>query len=262
MSEEATEQDSPKDEDQVSKEDIERATRQGWVEKEQFHGNPEDWVDAKTFLQRGEEMLPVMRANYKKLEQKVREQEESMRKFVEFQKGVDERAYKKALDDIRKQKADAVEAGDKEAFTRAEQEEDELRQQQSVKQSEPKPAENPEWAAWAKENPWYFDDEEAGAYADAISIRVQKTHPHLTGRDFYDAVKAKVRQRMPEKFGNPRRAEPAAVEAGSSNKRKTGGKTYADLPTDAKKACDDFVKNIPGYTKEQYLKDYDWSAAQ
>jgi hypothetical protein len=37
--------------------------------------------------------------------------------------------------------------------------------------------------------------------------------------------------------------------------REAGGKSYAALPDDAKKACDRFVKQGL-MTKEQYIKDY------
>lgn len=38
---------------------VERASKEGWVPKEQFKGDPSRWVDAKTYVERGEVMRPL-----------------------------------------------------------------------------------------------------------------------------------------------------------------------------------------------------------
>ena len=64
----------------------------------------------------------------------------------------------------------------------------------------------------------------------------------------------------PDKFGNPRREQASSVaEPGSQAPRPKKGKTYDDLPPEAKAACDKFVRTIPGYKREDYVKEYDWS---
>jgi hypothetical protein len=45
------------------------------------------------------------------------------------------------------------------------------------------------------------------------------------------------------------------VEGGGSPPS-PGGKSYSDLPPDAKAMCDDFVKRVPGFTRDRYVKDY------
>ena len=62
----------------------------------------------------------------------------------------------------------------------------------------------------------------------------------------------------PDKFKNPRRQQAAAVEgAGGSTYRSGGVKGYADLPPEAKAACDKFV-NQKLITQKQYLAEYEW----
>lgn len=46
----------------------ERARRLGWKDKHEFDRPPERWVDAKTFIERGETALPVLRENLHRIE--------------------------------------------------------------------------------------------------------------------------------------------------------------------------------------------------
>ena len=254
---------------EVPDEDIKRAERQGWTDKEVWKESgkdPEKWVDAKTFLERGENTLPILRANYKKLEEKLDKQSETFEKFVKFQEEKEERirkeSYEKALDDVRKEQAKAFEEGDQEAFRRAQAREDDIRKRKEAEKPK-ETGEDPEFRTWVSENPWYFDDEDCNALANGIGERLAQTHAHLSKRQFFDEVKSRVKKAMPHKFENPNRAKAAAVEGtGNATSRKQKGKTYSDLPAEFKKACDEFVKTIPGYTKEQYLKDVDWSNIQ
>lgn len=282
MSEEALDTEAPEVEDnlddELSPEELDRATRQGWAPEEEWKGPKEQWVDAKTFLKRGDEILPIVRANNKKLEQELAdlkaERENDKKIFEDFQKFQDEnrkreeKEYKRELAELKAAKAKAVADGDSAAFTQADAAEDQLRDDYQSRQAESKPkepnqpGEHPDWQPWLQENDWYLDDEEMGAMADAMGQRIAEAKPHLTGKAFYDEVKARVQHAMPHKFENPNRSKPNAVEAGGGGKTRSRGKTYSDLPAEAKQACDGFCKTIPGYTKEQYVKDFDWSAVQ
>lgn len=44
-----------------------QAKEMGWTGKEQWDGPEDKWVDAKTFVERGEHILPILRANNKRL---------------------------------------------------------------------------------------------------------------------------------------------------------------------------------------------------
>src|ERR1700679_601352 len=48
-----------------------RAKGMGWQPKEQFRGDPEKWVPAETFVERGETFVPYLKANNRKLEDKL-----------------------------------------------------------------------------------------------------------------------------------------------------------------------------------------------
>lgn len=250
--------------DDITPEEIERATRQGWTDKENFKGDPERWVDARTFLKRGEEYLPIVKAANKRLEEKIDRQQETFDRFVKFQqekeKRLEKEAYERGLAEARQRQMEAFNTGDEEAFKKARADEEAIRKKVQPETPQEQPTGNhPDWEPWLRENSWYQQDEEAGVLADYYGQQILKTNPTLQGRAFFDAVKAKVKTALPHKFENPNRSRAPQVEGAGGRKQKPAGKTYSDLPADAKKACDEFVATIPGYTKEQYLKDFDWS---
>ena len=80
----------------------------------------------------------------------------------------------------------------------------------------------------------------------------------LTGVKLYDEVKKEVELRFPDRFENKRRKEPTVVVGDGEPPVKPGKQTFSNLPKDAQESCNQFIKEIPGYTKEQYLKDYQW----
>ena len=70
-------------------------------------------------------------------------------------------------------------------------------------------------------------------------------------------VELRVKKQFPDKFKNPKKDNPPEVETGRASPQRESKKTYADLPPDAKRACDQFVKDGT-LTKEQYLEIYEW----
>lgn len=269
MSEAAKAEEAPEIEipEGLTQADVDRGIRQGWAPKEDWKGDPEKWKDLNTFLEDGDKILPILKKNYSKLESELnalkaeREQDKKVfEKFQEFQSKSEERAYKKALKEIEDKMAEAVESGNKKAFADAKREEDTLRaEQQKQTETKDQPAEHPDWKPWKAENTWYTEDEELRELADALAPMVAQKNPNVGGKAFFELVKARVKQSAPHKFENPSRNKANAVEGEGGKPPKKGGKTYSDLPAEFKRACDEFVATIPGYTKEKYLKDVDWS---
>jgi hypothetical protein len=65
-----------------------------------------------------------------------------------------------------------------------------------------------------------------------------------------------VKAKFPDKFENPRR-KAAMHEGGGARGESKRGKSYANLPADAKATCDRFVKKGL-MTKEAYVDAYEW----
>ena len=47
--------------------ELKEAREMGWADKDKWRGKEEDWVDAKTFLEKGKQVLPIVAAHNKRL---------------------------------------------------------------------------------------------------------------------------------------------------------------------------------------------------
>lgn len=241
-----------------------RAAEMGWAPKDQWKGDPDKWIDAETFIERGEKTNGILRERNDKLYGEIQELksqlQSSVREFGEATRKAEERAYNKALKDLKQQKAQAVEEGDTQAFTQLEQEEESLRSEYAQTHTKPQqaasPDEDPAFKAWHADNSWYNSDVRATAYANQIAPIIAQRHGGNLTRAFYDEVAAEVKKEFPDRFRNTARDKPSPVEgARQTGGRSKKGRGYSDLPPEAKSACDKFVKQKL-MTKEQYVKDY------
>lgn len=237
------------------------ARREGWAPKEEWHGDPEKWIDAETYVKRGESILPIVNAKLRKererteeLAKTVAELKEGNAAFLQFHEQTLEKAKKERetlIAELEAERKKAITEGDGEAFDRADKQ---LQEARRTPVDQPKV--NPEIAAWKAENEWYEKDAALTAIADALSNVLARENPTLKGKAFLDKLTERVKQEVPHKFQNQRREQQITED----NTRKTAkkGRGFDDLPADAQAACMKFVKTIPGYTKEKYLSAYDW----
>jgi hypothetical protein len=242
----------------------------GWKPKEEFSGDPEQWRDADEFLRRGKEINGFLRKDLEKIQRELtrRDQElaevrSTVDEFRKYHEQTEDRAYKRALKELQERKKDAIEAGDGEAVIAVEEEIDGLKEARRAKEATPsKPAadtsgENVKvFQEWVAENQWFADNVDLRATANGFSDIVRVENPNLVGRAFLDEVTKRIKKAFPDRFENPNKSQPSAVDGGGSP-RPTGSKKpgYNDLPAEAKAACDKFVK-AKLLTQEQYVADY------
>lgn len=242
----------------------------GWVPKEEFKGNPEDWRDADTFLSRGREINGFLRrdlekitSNYKRTKAELDEVRQTMEEFRKYHNETEARAYKRAIEELKREKIEAVNSGDGEKVVAIEEQIETLKEAQQKPATKTTtsttPAPNTAYISWAKANLWYETDAELRAYADLVADEVKAENPGIQGREFLDAVTAKVKEEMPEKFSNPARSSSAVSSSaeGRAPAPRTNKKSYENLPPEAKAACDRFVKQKL-MTREQYVSEYEW----
>jgi len=246
-----------------------RARRLGWVPKEEFKGDPEKHRSAEEFLDRGEKMLPLLQRDNNRLHEKfgvvereLKETRETLKQFSEFATKAEERAYKKAKAELEAKLDTAIETADVSTArqTRREIEQLEAPVAPKVVTNEAPPL-DPVIQTWISENEWFNKSQSLRAYSTEVFGDLERMYPGKSKSELLAETKQKTMERFPDKFGiNTRRDEAGAVAApgGVAQPPRKRGKTYDDLPPEAKKACDKFVKNIKGYTKEQYVKDYEW----
>jgi len=256
------------------------ASAQGWVAKDDYRGNEADWVDAETFVRRGKEIMPILRKNNEKLLKELKEArsiaEEARTTAREFQKFQKEQYERKAKDleaqlsQLKQAKRDAVSSGDGDRVVEIDDAMDlikedvaqakaEANRPEPVQQSAPQPDENLQ--AWLDRNQWFGQDKRITDVTNALGKSITEEFPTLKGKAFLDKLDEELAQTYPDKFGKKTRANPmdGAGMTTQSGRPSSAKRSYENLPTEAKAACDRFLKQGLIRNKEDYVREYDWS---
>lgn len=227
-----------------------RASEQGWVPKDEWTGNPDDWRPAKEFLDRGE--------LFKKIDEQKRELKQIKQAMEEFGKHharVRDLEFKRAIDHLKAQKKEALEAGDADAVVEIDDKIAAQREAQKQVEVKPQPqaAEpNQDFVRWQARNPWYGTDRAMKAVADTVA-------QDLVGRGESDpvrilqAVDREIRKEFPHKFENPNRQRAGAVE-GNTKGARAAPKDHFEL-TDFEKRIMERIVSTGAITKEKYIEE-------
>lgn len=222
------------------------ASKMGWTPKDQFKGDPAMWRTADEFVERGKNMLPIVKDKVKRQERQIAELTRTVQDFAEHMTKTEQRAYERALTTLREQRKEAIAAGDGEAFDKADDAIADLKKEAETKAAKaaPKaePGDDPEYADWESRNQTWLKDPKMQAFGESAAAYLRKSGEKATGAEFLELVTQEVKEKFPDKFENPRRAAAASVEGAAPAPRK-GGKGYADMPADARAACDRMAKN-------------------
>ena len=258
------------------------ASRKGWRPEDQYTGPEGKWVDAKTFVERGERFTKKLESEIDSLKAKIAGFEGTktqFRKFFDDQMAKRDREHTEAIQALRIQKSQATRDGDDELAVELEDRIDATRKQQAALKSEATEAaeekqapvatgeDSPVLVEWIAEgNEWFKTDEVLTKHAIAVGKQMRADGEKAIGRKFLELVKEQVRSDFPRRFkeldaGNGGRRQNPADTSGSSsagngtNTGSNGGKTERDLPAEDLAIMRQFVKEGL-YTKEQFLKSY------
>ena len=255
-------------EQEVSKEVLEKATKQGWVEKSAWKGDPSMWRPAKEFVERGENIVPILQDRISKLESDFKTTVGAQQAEL---KRVKEEAYERAKSEYENKKTD-LDAKELEAFNTSDTEAYQEVKKQRDKLKEPeKPVEQPvtnnDFEEWHKKNEWFAPDVEnpgkadleATDYANRTAQSLLAKTPNIPPEQLFSRVEKVVRKRFPDKFENPNRKKATMVDSGS-HAGESETKSWGDLPQEAKtayKRAAQRVKNVGGeLKKEDFVNDY------
>jgi len=254
----------------------EKEARQfGWMPKEEYKGDPEQWKDADTFLQRGKEINGFLRKDLEKIqttlakkdaahEAELAEIRKTMEEFKVFHNKSIEATYKKAIDDLKKEKAKAIEDGDGEKVVEIDEQISDIKEAQKPVTQEEKTqtkVSDTAYYEWLDENQWYITNQEMSKAAEKFGDIILAKNPNLKGREFLDEVSKRVKDAYKSDFENPARSS-SSVSSNSDGvprENSKGKKTFNDLPQEAKVWCDKFIKQGLIKSRDQYLEQYDWS---
>lgn len=242
-----------------------KARSMGWAPPEDFKGDPSKHIDAETFVKRGEEIMPILKARLKGLEKRLEQSDKTARQAADYFSKAEERAYQRARDDLKREMADAVDAGDTKAAGAVMDKLDALEKPGAPAKpgSDDSDQRAEDLADWMKANKWYGDNDALRIYADAQADKIIKAKGGgaLDPDDLAEIanrVKGKFEDAYPDAFGTPAKPKGrSAVDGGGNLPRRGNSRTAADLP-DGGVQMRRFI--AAGYVKDEaaYLKSYSW----
>lgn len=271
---------TPDDDYQEAPEAI-KAREDGWVPLEEWKGDPDDWVDAKEFLFRGELMGRIKKQSkaINTFKDEIEGMKEALRTLGEHNKKIAENERKKALQELRSAKKEAFEDRDFDAMEEIDERMAELKSVDldAVEEKQPKDnakddaGVNPEVEAWLENNQWYTKDPILQHVTNGAVQQLLAEDPDLESdpSDLLEKAKKLVMKEMPHKFeqendeddDKPRRAPKAAVaEPGKRPASASGRKPKAlskYLSPMQRKVGDTFVKSGAIDSLEDYAKQLD-----
>lgn len=264
-------QSDPKDEAEAQK--------LGWRPKDQFKGDPERWVDAKEFIRRGNEFLPIVKSKLERAESRVAELETQLTAEIAGLKKMTRVALRRQHDQLtekfEEQKRKAVESGDTESYDKivakqatatkelieeAKEEKDDKEDKDLGDKSGLSKKDKATLEDWQADNKWFTTSRLLRAAADDHWDEIGEESPGLSFADRLDETRKRVEADFPAKFGKkPNGSGANAVEGGS--RTGTGGRDasqFMKLPAAAKAQADDFIKKDglfleKGETVEKHL---------
>jgi hypothetical protein len=223
-----------------------KASEQGWVPQDEWAGEPDAWRPAKEFLDRGELFKKIDDQN-----RTIKEFKRALDDLAKHHKKTAEVEYKRALEALKAQKKEALVEGDFDAVVDIDERIGAVREAQAnipeVVVQEPAQV-NPVFANWVERNQWYKHDDVMQAYADKIGNKLGAEG--MNPVEILSEVERQVKEKFKEKFSNPRRSAPAAVEGGGAR----GGKKSDSfqLTDEERRVMQRFVRT-GALTEEAYI---------
>lgn len=255
-----------------------QAEKMGWIPPTRFKGDPERFVDADAYVERGETVLPIIKEHNKRLTQEVetlradsaktaaalKAAELAIAQIEERNSVATQKAVEAARRQVKAQLAAANEADDHEGVAELTEQliimnaaEKEAKATPIVPSVPTPPAIDPAMTAWNNDNPWFGADKRKTAYALAVAEELRAGGERAQGRDFYELVGAEVAAAFPTKEKPTPVDKVEGSRNGSSSESSGKGKGYASMPADARAACDADAKTFVG-DKKKFKTIADW----
>lgn len=228
-----------------------KALDQGWKPKEQFEGDPDEFIDAAEFVRRGELFSKIEHQSkeLKTMRQALEALKQHHSKVAEFE-------FNRALKTLQAQRKEAVRNQDTEKQLELEEQIDEAKENAERIRREANvpavPEVNPEFVAWTDKNKWYTTDKAMRAVADQVGLDLHRQG--LSPSDVLKRVEQEVREAFPHKFANPKRSQPSPVEGSSRAGNSVVRKSVA-LDDDERRVMNKIVRSGV-MTEEQYMAEY------
>ncbi len=204
-----------------------RAMEQGWKPQEQFDSSKgRRFIGAEEFLERGE-LFGKIEAQ----KNEVQHLKKVLKDLGQHIKTTEESSYQRALMALDRERQEAIKQGNTVAFQNLEQQMIEAHKyKQSLEQLVPafdEPPQPVQQALPSKDAQEFFDRNKAWfnpenpegvlmcKECEVIEEQLRFRNPKIQEKDLLLSIEKEIQRRYPEKFENPKRAEPQAVASKS-----------------------------------------------
>jgi hypothetical protein len=250
----------------------------GWLPKEEFKGDESHWVDAKEFVERGKVLMPILAKNNKRLQRELLTRDAQIgtlterldaatvalekleRHYTEANKRAVETAKRQLKEELRQARSDNdvdAEFEIQEKLSQLNSAPTEAPAKVEVKKSDA-PQLSPEFREWNQKNPWFGSDLKKTKEIMRIAEDLRDDGTDLVGIEFMEEC-AKIlesRNKKPDTSPPPSKVEGSVRTPRSSS----SGKSFADLPAEAKQACQEDADELVGPGK-RYKNLSEWQSA-
>lgn len=182
-----------------------RARELNWKPKEEFKGDPADWVDAKDYLAR-EPLLREVRELKKHIRTQREQTDRDMAVITAQFSQMSELAYNKALSELETQRDLAIQDQDIAAVRDVDKRIDKAKDDYQAHQAQTRPqvrqaqVANEEMDQWRANNKWFDSDTELRDEAVQIGVGYMAKNPTKTQTDMLKHVNDRIKRIYPEKF--------------------------------------------------------------
>lgn len=229
----------------------EKARNQGWRPLEEWNGSEDDWVDAKTFVVRGELFDKI-----KKQRNEIDELRLAVGDLTRHHAKVAETEFKKALEYLKQQKADALESGNYKAAVDLDEEIATLKQSSVKKEfieDSRKSAFEATFSNWKDKNEWYGSDQDLTMYADFVGNKYASENPGSSYEKVFEYVTNAVKKQFKEKFDSTKPTSPVNEPSGNRSSGKKSKYSERDLNEVQLSAAKRFA-SLGVMTVDEYIK--------
>jgi len=230
-----------------------RAIAMGWRPKDEFHGDEEDFIDAKEFVRRQPLFEKIESQN-----KQIKNVTKALETFKQHYTRVEQAAVERALAQLKNQRKEALSDGDGERFELLD---DEIKKAEAkvveIEQVKNQPiveetVVHPEWQAFQSRNPWYNTTGYMRKFADDVGTTLASQG--LTPTEVLKQVEQAVRKEFPAKFTNPNKEYAPSVEQSRGTSKPAGKESDSFLNEQERKVMNDLVRSGL-LTKEKYIAD-------
>ncbi len=225
-----------------------QAREQGWLPKEEYQGDPDKWKPAKEFVERGE-----LFGKIDSLGRELKETKKALKLLQEHHTKVKETEYKRAVDELKALQKKHLEEGNSDGYLETTELLTDLKAEQKAREAvaeSAQPQVDPRFIAWVDKNKWYQKDGDMRKFADVVGMEYAQANPGLDPEEVLEFVEKKVKTTFKERFVNPNRTKPSAVEGAGSVQQKRADSF--ELTDDERRVMNTFVRaNV--MTKDEYI---------